>query len=79
MMKTSHGYYLKNDMEEFDIVMFSCASIIANLANIFEIVMPDASKKLADFLGIKLEGFHKIILKEDITPQNVTPLFERIK
>ena len=70
---------INENKEKFDEVMFNCASIIANLANIFEPVMPDTSKKLAGFLGIKLQGFNKIEIKDDITPKDVEPLFERIK
>ena len=59
--------------------MYNCANIIANLANLFEPVMPDKSNKIKKYLNIDLSKWQKITLKENIKLENIEPLFERIK
>ena len=69
----------KENKEEFDKVIYNCANIIANLANLFEPVMPDASNKIKTYLNINLSKWEKITLKETIKLENIEPIFERIK
>ena len=59
--------------------MYNCATIIANLANLFEIVMPDSSKKIKKYLKIDADKWEIIKLDKDIVLENIEPLFERIK
>lgn len=69
----------KSDKEKFNKVMFNCASIIINLANLFEPVMPETSKKISDFLNINIDKWGEIKIEKNILIDNFKPLFERIK
>ena len=59
--------------------MYNCANIIANLANLFEPVMPDKSNKIKEYLNIDLSKWEKIIINENIKLNKIEPLFERLK
>ena len=59
--------------------MYNCANIIANLANLFDPIMPDTSNKVKEYLNIDISKWEKIIIKEVVKLNNVNPLFERIK
>ena len=69
----------KENMKEFNNVMYNCANIIANLANLFEPIMPNTSNKIKQYLNIDIGKWEKIIIKEEIKLNNINPLFERIK
>ena len=69
----------KEDINEFNNVMYNCANIIANLANLFEPIMPDTSSKIKKYLNIDISKWEKIIIKETIELKDINPLFERIK
>ena len=69
----------KENMDEFKKVIYNCTYIIANLANLFEPVMPEASKKIQKYLDIDTSKWGEIEIKEDIKLDNLEPLFERIK
>ena len=69
----------KENMDEFKKVIYNCTYIIANLANLFEPVMPEASKKIQKYLDIDTSKWGEIEVKEEIKLDNLEPLFERIK
>ena len=69
----------KEDINKFNNVMYNCTNIIANLANLFEPVMPENSRKIKEYLNIDISRWEKITIKEDIKLENINPLFERIK
>ena len=69
----------KENMDEFKKVIYNCTYIIANLANLFEPVMPEASKKIQKYLDIDTSKWEEIEVKEEIKLDNLEPLFERIK
>ncbi len=69
----------KENMQEFNDVMYNCANIIANLANLFEPVMPETSKKIKEYLDIDISKWEKITIDKDISLKDINPLFERIK
>ena len=69
----------KEDINRFKYVIYNCANIIANLANLFEPVMPTASKTLAQYLNIEANTWGKITLNNEINLENIMPLFEKIK
>lgn len=69
----------KENIEEFNNVIYNCANIIANLANLFEPIMPETSNKIKEYLNIDRNKWEKIIIKETIKLENINPLFERIK
>ena len=59
--------------------MYNCANIIANLANLFEPVMPESSNKIKKYLNIDNDKWENIVIDETIKLNNIEPLFERIK
>ena len=59
--------------------MYNCANIIANLANLFEPVMPETSEKIKQFLDVEFKGWEMIQIDKTIELNNIEPLFERIK
>ena len=69
----------KENIEEFNKVIYNCTYIIANLANLFEPIMPDTSKKIAEYLSIDIKSWKPIILRENIELKNINPIFEKIK
>ena len=69
----------KENEEEFKKVIYNCTTIIANLANLFEPVMPDTSKKLMEYLDIQSNGWEPINIEKEIELKDIEPLFERIK
>ena len=69
----------KENMEEFKKVMYNCANIIANLANLFEPIMPETANKIKGFLDIDISNWEKITIDKTLKLDNVEPLFERIK
>ena len=69
----------KENKEEFDKVMYNCETIIANLANLFEPIMPETANKIAKYVNVKLDKFEMIKIEKDLAIENVEPLFEKIK
>ena len=69
----------KENDEEFKKVIYNCTNIIANLANLFEPIMPDTSNKLKQYLNIEVQKWEPIKIKEEIQLKDIEPLFERIK
>lgn len=69
----------KENIEEFNDVMYNCANIITNLANLFEPVMPESSNKIKKYLNIDNDKWENIVIDETIKLNNIEPLFERIK
>lgn len=68
----------KEDIEEFNNTIYTCAVIIANLSNLFEPFMPLACEKIRKYLRISNPCWEFISLEEDIDLPNIEPLFTRI-
>ena len=70
----------KENSEEFNETMYNCAYIIANLANLFEPIMPKTSKKITKCLEINFSDWAEVEIKNNIIINpDMQPLFERIK
>lgn len=69
----------KENIKEFNKVIYNCTYIIANLANLLDPVMPDSSKVLSKYLNIDISKWQPIEIKQEIIPEDISPLFERIK
>lgn len=71
----------KEDKAEFNNVMYNCAYIIANLANLFEPIMPYTAQRLAEYIMVEIKEWKEIEISEEIIISNsdILPLFERIK
>lgn len=69
----------KENIEEFNNTIYSCANVIANLSNLLEPIMPETSGKLREYLKIEEPSWKQIQIKEEISLENIEVLFERIK
>ena len=69
----------KENVEEFNKVIYNCTYIIANVCNLFEPIMPKTSETLSKYLSIDISEWKPIELQKEIILDNILPLFERIK
>ena len=68
----------KENIEEFNNTIYTCANVIANLSNLLEPIMPQTSNKLREYLKIEKPSWNQIQIKEKISLDNIEILFERI-
>ncbi len=68
----------KEDEERFNNTIYTCATIIANLSNIFEPFMPRACEKIRKYLDIENKTWELIEPKLGTKLENIEPLFERM-
>lgn len=68
----------KEDIEGFNNTMYTCATIIANLSNLFEPFMPFACEKIRKYLNIEEAKWELVELNDEIKLDNIEPLFIRI-
>lgn len=68
----------KENMEEFNNTIYTCAVIIANLSNIFEPFMPNTCEKIRKYLNIESKSWGLIEPKVGIKLENIEPLFDRM-
>jgi len=68
----------KENIAEFNNIIYTCATIIANLSNIFEPFMPETCAKIRSYLNINNTTWEFVELQKDIVLQNIEPLFTRI-
>lgn len=68
----------KENIEEFNSTIYTCANVIANLSNLLEPIMPETSNKLREYLKIEEPSWKPIQIKEGISLENIEILFERI-
>ena len=65
--------------DEFNKTIFNCANMIANLANLYEPIMPDACSKIRKYLKLDEAKWEPVIINKEIKLENIEPLFERLK
>ena len=68
----------KENIEEVNSTIYTCANVIANLSNLLEPIMPETSNKLREYLKIEEPSWKPIQIKEGISLENIEILFERI-
>lgn len=68
----------KENIKEFNNTIFTCATIIANLSNLFEPFMPFCCNKIRQYFKIEKPTWDKIELNKEILLNNIEPLFERV-
>ena len=68
----------KENIEEFNNTIYTCANVIANLSNLLEPIMPQTCNKLREYLKIEKPSWNQIQIKEKISLENIEILFERI-
>ena len=69
----------KDDINKFNNVIYTCSTIIANLSNLYEPIMPGACAKIRKYLNLPEKPTWKFIdVKPGTKLDNVEPLFERL-
>ena len=69
----------KENIEEFNNIIYTCSVIIANLSNLFEPIMPTASQKIREYLNIQTKSWEYITIPAGLKLDKIEPLFERMK
>lgn len=70
---------VKNNISEFNDTTYTCIYMIANISNLIEPIMPDASKKIKKMLGLPEYKWQVKDIKGDIKINELELLFERIE
>ena len=69
----------KTDMDEFNKVTSNCIYMIANMANLYEPILPKHAKMIKDMLGLEDDfGWAPIEYNSNIVLDNVPIMFERL-
>lgn len=68
----------KENEEEFNNTIYTCANVIANLSNLLEPIMPETANKIRKYLKISEPSWNKIEIREEIPLEDIGALFERI-
>lgn len=85
LIETANKYYddekpwikFKENIEEFNNVMYTCANLIANISNIMEPFMPNASAKIRKILKMEKAEWKVVLLDKEIELGEIEPLFVR--
>lgn len=67
----------KENIEEFNNVIYTCANLIINIANIMEPFMPAASAKIRKVFNIEKAKWEMMILENEVELGEIEPLFVR--
>ena len=67
----------KNDLKSFNDTIYTCATLIANVSNLYEPFMPSSSEVIRKYLEIKEATWHKISIKPNIKIENVQMIFKK--
>ena len=68
----------KEDINEFNNTIYTCATIIANLSNIFEPFMPSACGKIRKYLQIEGKSWNLVEPLAGLKLEGIEPLFTRM-
>ena len=68
----------KEDIDEFNNTMYTCACLIANISNIIEPFMPATAEKIRSYLKIEKCTWEPIKLNNELMLEKIEPLFERM-
>ena len=69
---------VKEDIDKFNDVTYTCLNIMANLANLFEPFIPTSSKKLKDMLKVDTDKWEYVEVEQNLKLENIEILFSRI-
>ncbi len=69
----------KENIEEFNNIIYTCSVVIANLSNLFEPIMPTACNKIRNYLKLPEKSWNFIDIKSGTELINIEPLFNRIE
>lgn len=68
----------KTDAKKFDAVTSNCIYLIANMANLYEPIMPERARILSELLGFSLNGFAPVVYDSSKVITNVPLMFNRL-
>lgn len=69
---------VKEDIEKFNNITYTCIYMIANISNLINPFMPDASDKIKNMLNLDSFKWQEEVISGDIKINNLEMLFERI-
>lgn len=69
---------VKENIDEFNKITYTCIYMIANISNFIAPIMPNASKKIKTMLNLEPARWEEVIIDKDIKISNSDILFERI-
>lgn len=70
---------IKENIEEFNNITYTCVYMIANIANLIAPILPDTSKKIKNMLDLKELKWKEEIIETDKQVKELKLLFERIE
>lgn len=69
---------VKNDIEEFNKVTYTCLYMIANISNMIAPIIPNASKRIKNMLGLPEFKWEEETLKGNYTIKDLQVIYNRI-
>ena len=69
---------VKEDIEKFNDVTYTCLNLMGNIANMLEPFIPKSSKKLKEMLKITTDNWNYVTVEQNLHLNNVEILFNRI-
>lgn len=69
---------VKENISEFNNTTYTCVYMMANIANLIAPVMPQASAKIKNMLGLDEFKWEEEVISGDIVINNLEMLFNRI-
>ena len=68
----------KEDINKFNDTIYTCSTIIANVSNYIEPVMPSTAEKIRSYLNINEPCWNYIEAEKDLELKNIEALFNRL-
>lgn len=68
----------KEDINKFNNTIYTCATIIANISNYIEPIMPSSAEKIRSYLSIDKPSWNYIEAKKDLSLPTIEALFTRL-
>ena len=68
----------KEDINKFNDIIYTCATIIANISNIIEPFMPESATKIRKYLSIEKATWNYIEAKSNLPLKDIEVLFTKM-
>ena len=68
----------KEDINKFNDTIYTCSTIIANISNYIEPIMPTTAEKIRSYLNIDEPSWNYIEAKKDLSLPTIEALFTRL-
>lgn len=69
---------VKENIEEFNNIIYTCCIAIGNISNYVEPFMPKTAQKIRTYLGIKDANWNYIEVQKGLKLEDIEPLFEKM-